>query len=466
MHKVMDTVREMKASGKLSGDAADSLLAPIIEAAKTGSVEKMAGALHEVVMALQQMKGITPPKEEIVWTKDELDRQEKMLSLKEREIRLQMERRKAEEIATPEKSSSASTADAVPRLQSLINQRRAMLEDAHKQGAISEDEYSERSLKLDEDKFKLQQEINADFRASAKGRDEVLDEELQKKRESLALDRQAAQDSFALTPQEKLQSARSLLQIEKQYVDELRQYYEWEAKNAAFNKDAVANAEATRKARGLESEGSRIDRQVTGLNAQANPNSLSDQFKVVTTQIRAMPTLAQGAAATFKNTFETAITSISRGISGLIEGTMRWGQALRMIGTTIIESLIQGIVQMAVQWVLTHIIMAGVSQAFNALLIALGWSSATAATSQQATQTPLPCDECHAGERRKLWHGIRVGRGCFGRRPGHRHRGGGGAYSEGGFTGSGGKYDVAGIVHRGEYVMPTKRRVAHRVGES
>jgi lambda family phage tail tape measure protein len=29
-----------------------------------------------------------------------------------------------------------------------------------------------------------------------------------------------------------------------------------------------------------------------------------------------------------------------------------------------------------------------------------------------------------------------------------------GAFSEGGYTGDGGKYDVAGVVHRGEYVVP------------
>src|ERR1700722_6740772 len=157
MHKVMDTVKEMKANGKLSSDAADSLLQPIIDASKTGSLDKMASTLHDVVQTLQQMKGITPPKEESVWTKDELDRQEKMLSLQEREIRLQMERNKATDIPG-DKSASASTGDSVPRLQTLMRQRRAMLEEAHKQGAVSDDEYAERSLKLNEDKFHLQQE--------------------------------------------------------------------------------------------------------------------------------------------------------------------------------------------------------------------------------------------------------------------------------------------------------------------
>jgi len=37
-----------------------------------------------------------------------------------------------------------------------------------------------------------------------------------------------------------------------------------------------------------------------------------------------------------------------------------------------------------------------------------------------------------------------------------------GGYAEGGFTGPGGKYEPAGVVHRGEYVMPSE--VVKRVG--
>lgn len=38
--------------------------------------------------------------------------------------------------------------------------------------------------------------------------------------------------------------------------------------------------------------------------------------------------------------------------------------------------------------------------------------------------------------------------------PGSRNRRGGGTFAEGGYTGPGGKYEAAGIVHRGEYVIP------------
>jgi lambda family phage tail tape measure protein len=37
-----------------------------------------------------------------------------------------------------------------------------------------------------------------------------------------------------------------------------------------------------------------------------------------------------------------------------------------------------------------------------------------------------------------------------------------GGFAEGGYTGAGGKYDIAGVVHRGEYVMPAA--TVNRIG--
>jgi hypothetical protein len=41
----------------------------------------------------------------------------------------------------------------------------------------------------------------------------------------------------------------------------------------------------------------------------------------------------------------------------------------------------------------------------------------------------------------------------------------GGGYAEGGFTGIGGKYEPAGIVHRGEWVMPAETVDRHGMAE-
>jgi len=70
--------------------------------------------------------------------------------------------------------------------------------------------------------------------------------------------------------------------------------------------------------------------------------ALKDEFGTVATQI----------AKTFKDVIGTAISSISNGISGLIEGTETWSQALRQIGTSVLNVVIQGLVNMFAAMVL------------------------------------------------------------------------------------------------------------------
>jgi len=92
-------------------------------------------------------------------------------------------------------------------------------------------------------------------------------------------------------------------------------------------------------------------------------------------------------ATTFKTVFDEAISSISKGITGLIVGTQNWGQALRQIGTSFLTAIVNGIVEMGVRWVLTHVIMKAALVAFHAVARALGWESAVETTAQQATMS-------------------------------------------------------------------------------
>jgi len=64
-------------------------------------------------------------------------------------------------------------------------------------------------------------------------------------------------------------------------------------------------------------------------------------------------------------------TSISSSIEGLIKTTMTWGDALRSIGMTVAGSLIKAFADMATQWIMTHVIMKGVSLAWSAFSSAL-----------------------------------------------------------------------------------------------
>ena len=101
-----------------------------------------------------------------------------------------------------------------------------------------------------------------------------------------------------------------------------------------------------------------------------NPASFSDQFAVVFTQLREMNNLAQETAQSFGAVFNTAISSISNGITGLIMGTLTWRQALQQIGNTILTSIINAIVEMGVRWIATRIVMAVAGKAIEAASVA------------------------------------------------------------------------------------------------
>lgn len=61
---------------------------------------------------------------------------------------------------------------------------------------------------------------------------------------------------------------------------------------------------------------------------------------------------AKQISVTFKDVVGSAISSISQGITGLIEGTMTWAQALRQIGSSLLSTIISGIVKMFAEWIL------------------------------------------------------------------------------------------------------------------
>lgn len=98
---------------------------------------------------------------------------------------------------------------------------------------------------------------------------------------------------------------------------------------------------------------------------------------------------AQQAASAFRSVFESAIASISNGITGLIMGTKTWGQALMQIGTTILTTIIDAIIQMGVRWVLTQVMMALAGKAIAASATAASLPIAAAQAAIWATPATL-----------------------------------------------------------------------------
>ncbi|HMJ89535.1 MAG TPA: hypothetical protein VK530_06945, partial [Candidatus Acidoferrum sp.] len=97
-------------------------------------------------------------------------------------------------------------------------------------------------------------------------------------------------------------------------------------------------------------------------------------------------TSAQIIAHGFTSIIGGAISSIADGISGLIEGTLTWGQALQQVGTGIVKSIIQSFSQMVAEWFVTHVVMQGISWAFKSAVSAIRGLDTAEHAAHTATQ--------------------------------------------------------------------------------
>lgn len=152
----------------------------------------------------------------------------------------------------------------------------------------------------------------------------------------------------------------------------------------------------------------------------------------------------------FLSLANTITQSVGNSISGLIQKTMTWGQALRNIGMSIVQGIINSIAQMAAQWIVSQILMLTVGKTLQAASLASVTPLAMAAT---ALWSPAAVAASIATYGTALANGPMAmaqikGAALMG------------AFSEGGYTGTGSVDQPAGIVHRGEVVFSQKNIAA------
>jgi len=201
---------------------------------------------------------------------------------------------------------------------------------------------------------------------------------------------------------------------------------------------------------------SRIDgasRDLSGVNTQIagagpNPESFEAQFQsTLATLQNQWGTWATQMAGTFSTTFNSAISSISNGISGLILGTQTWGQALMNIGTSIVTTIVQAFVQMGVRYIATRILMWTMGKALDSAGLAANAAFAKSYAAVWATAATLATIGSYgtaalaAPGLITAAQGIVAGSALLG-------------FEGGGYTGDGPSGAVAGLVHRGEFVFP------------
>jgi hypothetical protein len=255
--------------------------------------------------------------------------------------------------------------------------------------------------------------------------------------------RATVEGSWLTSSAQKFRERKQLLEAEYKIIVDQMKVYE-QLRDIATTTEEQQQMQARVSALGAQGVGVLNQRQAMG----PSPESFSQNFQSTVVQLQnQFGTVAQQMATTFADVFNSAISSISNGITGLIMGTMSWGQALAMIGTTILTTIVQSIVQMGVRWVATQILMATVGKAIMAASLAATVPIAAASSAVWATPATLATIASY-GSAAAAAPGFILGA------QGMVLAQSLAAFREGGYTGDGNPNDVAGVVHRGEYVVP------------
>lgn len=256
-------------------------------------------------------------------------------------------------------------------------------------------------------------------------------------------ERAASEGSWLTTSAQKFRERKQLLEAEyKVVVDQMRAYEQ--LRDIATTSEEQQQMQARVSALGAQGVVILGQRQAMG----PSPESFGENFQATVVQLQnQFGTVAQQMASTFADVFNSAISSISNGITGLIIGTMSWGQALMMIGTTILTTIVQSIVQMGVRWVATQILMATVGKSIMAASLAATMPIAAASSAVWATPATLATIASYGAAAAAAPGFILGAQGMVLAQSLA-------AFKTGGYTGDGNPNDVAGIVHRGEFVVP------------
>lgn len=155
-------------------------------------------------------------------------------------------------------------------------------------------------------------------------------------------------------------------------------------------------------------------------------------------------------ANNFTGMFTAGIDTISSGLSGLLMKTQTLGQSLRGIWNGFVENAVSAFSKMIAEYAVSKAAMFAVDAAMAAKGLAL--SVAGAAKSMVAWIPAAIAAVIGSG-----WAGLALAAaGTVAVMAAL------GSFAEGGYTGAGGKYQPAGVVHRGEYVVPAD--VVSRMG--
>jgi hypothetical protein len=262
--------------------------------------------------------------------------------------------------------------------------------------------------------------------------------------QQLNQDRGAVESSWLMTNNQKYQEKKRLMGSELDLIN--RQIFALkELKATATETEQI---QIDQRIVGLQGAAGGVNGQMTGMGP--DPQSMGENFQATLINLQnQFGTVAQQMAATFADVFNAATASISTGIQGLIMGTMTWGQALQNIGLSIVNSIVKSFADMVAGWIMSHVIMKGVSVAWSGFQTMLRGKDVVEANATELAKTPALAANATLASIGSYGVAAVIGIAAI---AGILAMVGG--FKQGGYTGDGNPNDVAGIVHRGEYVVP------------
>lgn len=165
---------------------------------------------------------------------------------------------------------------------------------------------------------------------------------------------------------------RELLAAQQKHEDEMYDA----ARNTFLKIQDLRRQEYDEKKRKID-EDFRLDRHqkraaLTGLADEygqdrpggPDPNNVGEQVDARLAEARSkLHTFAEGVGEVMDQTIGAAINGISDSIQGLIKGTMDWGDALRNIGSSILDGVISAFSRMFAEWIVGRLLMQQTNQA-------------------------------------------------------------------------------------------------------
>ena len=152
-----------------------------------------------------------------------------------------------------------------------------------------------------------------------------------------------------------------------------------------------------------------MEKQITELKRQqaelgnkiieaSKPTSFAMSFGAMFAQMSNEAQITyQKLASVFSGVMNTAINSISHGITGLIEGTMTWGQALRSIYNDIMNEIISAIVSMGVRWMIVTLTNAAFGHSVQASLLVASLATSKALIAANTAPAALAAVATYGG---------------------------------------------------------------------